>query len=94
MVEIPCLCPTTGSTETVDEGFLPQAHREASIPQPLFKHGSFDQLVRSGFHLLLCPQQLGFEEEPGFLGFVGDKRCVNALPTETVSCRRCHRLSS
>jgi hypothetical protein len=94
MVEIPCLCPTTGSTETVDESFLPQAHREAPIPQPLFNHRSFDQLVRSGFCLLLCPQPLGCEEEPGFLGFIGDKRRINALPTETASCRIAHRLSS
>jgi len=52
------------------------------------------RVPRSGFRLLSCPQQLGFEEEPGFLGFVSDKRCINAPPTETASCRIAHRLSS
>jgi hypothetical protein len=71
-VEVTRLYPTTGGTETVCEDFVPQSRREAPGPQPLFKHRGFRKLLRSGFRLLLCPQQLGFQEKAGFLRCIGD----------------------
>ena len=37
----------------------------------------FRKLLRSGFRLLLCPQQLGFQQKPRFLCFIGNKRHIN-----------------
>jgi hypothetical protein len=84
MVKIPCLCPTTGSAETVYKRFLLQSLRKTPISQLFFNGGGFRTFLRSGSRLVLSPQQPGFQQELGFASFIGFKHSIDALPIDTA----------
>jgi hypothetical protein len=63
MVEIARLRPTTCGTEPVHKYFVAETLGETCIAQTFRNHGSFSKFLRSGFRLLLRPQQLGFQHQ-------------------------------